>query len=176
MSSRLSRDCLSAHDQEVLDSVFNPLQIGGDVPNGAFNAEIRDDLQDEKEDQTDATKCEIEGVQLAEKELYVEALDKFKQSIESNPTRPSVYNNRAQVYRLQGNDAVAFEDLDKSIGLCTEKYLRTKCQALCQRGVLYRKLQKLDEARADFEGAATLGSKFARTQVYFLRLKRCFFF
>lgn len=104
MSSKLSRDCLSAHDQEVLDSVFNPLQIGGDVSNGAFNAEICDDLQDTKEEQTEATKCEIEGVQLAEKEKYVEALEQFKRSIEINPTRPSVYNNRAQVYRLQGND------------------------------------------------------------------------
>lgn len=104
MSSRLSRDCLSAHDQEVLDSVFNPLQIGGNVSSEAFNAEIRDDLQDEKEDQTDAIKCEIQGVQLAEKDLYLEALEKFKKSIEFNPTRPSVYNNRAQVYRLQGND------------------------------------------------------------------------
>lgn len=105
MSSRSFRDCLSAHDQEVLDSIFNPLQIGGNIPNGAFNAEIRDDLQDEKEEQTDATKCEIQAVQLTEKDLYVEALQKFNESIELNPLRPSVYNNRAQLYRLQGKDA-----------------------------------------------------------------------
>lgn len=104
MSSKLSRDCLSAHDQEVLDSVFNPLQIGGNVPNGAFNAEIRDDLQDVKEPQTSATKFEIEAVQLAEQELYDESLKKFEDSIKENPSRPSIYNNRAQVYRLQGND------------------------------------------------------------------------
>lgn len=61
----------------------------------------------------------------------------------------------------------AFVDLDRSIILCTEKNLRTRCQALCQRGVLYRKIEKLDEARADFEDAASLGSKFARTQVCF---------
>lgn len=59
----------------------------------------------------------------------------------------------------------AFVDLNRSIIACTEKNLRTKCQALCQRGVLYRKMEKLDEARADFEDAASLGSKFARTQV-----------
>ena len=47
----------------------------------------------------------------------------------------------------------------------SELQLKTKCHALCQRGVLHRKQENLDAARLDFEAAAKLGSKFAKTQV-----------
>lgn len=59
----------------------------------------------------------------------------------------------------------ALKDLNRALELATERQARTKCHAHCQRGVLYRKLENLDAARADFEAAAQLGSKFAREQV-----------
>jgi predicted RNA polymerase sigma factor len=38
-------------------------------------------------------------------------------------------------------------------------------QAICQRGLLHRKLGKDNEARQDFQEAAKLGSSFAKQQV-----------
>lgn len=55
-------------------------------------------------------------------------------------------------------------DLNKAIEH-GDKQFKTKCHALCQRGVLYRKQERMELARADFEEAARLGSKFAKTQV-----------
>lgn len=59
----------------------------------------------------------------------------------------------------------ALGDLNKALELANDQQTRTKCHAHCQRGVLYRKLDNLEAARADFEAAAQLGSKFAREQV-----------
>lgn len=67
-----------------------------------------------------------------------------------------------QVYRLKGNDTLALEDLNRSLEL-SKGIGRSACQALCQRGMLYRK-QYLDvEARSDFEKAANMGSEFAKS-------------
>lgn len=59
----------------------------------------------------------------------------------------------------------AFSDLTKAIELGKEKQQRTTCQALCQRGLLYRKEGKIELAREDFNEAAKLGSHFAKNQV-----------
>lgn len=42
---------------------------------------------------------------------------------------------------------------------------RTGCRALCQRGLLWRRRNAVDAAKADFALAARLGSQFARSQV-----------
>lgn len=63
------------------------------------------------------------------------------------------------MYRFSG----ALSDLNKALELAAPG--RTKCQALCQRGLLYRKQEKLDEAKLDFTEAVKLGSKFAQSQV-----------
>lgn len=55
-------------------------------------------------------------------------------------------------------------DLNKAIEYGDTQF-KTRCHALCQRGVLYRKQERMELARADFEQAARLGSKFAKTQV-----------
>lgn len=58
----------------------------------------------------------------------------------------------------------AFSDLMEAIKLSKIKG-KTYCQVLCQRGILYKKLGKDDEARKDFQEAANLGSSFAKQQV-----------
>lgn len=42
---------------------------------------------------------------------------------------------------------------------------QTLRQALCQRGLLYRRKGMLEEARSDLGRAAEMGSKFAKNQV-----------
>ena len=57
------------------------------------------------------------------------------------PLRPSSYNNRAQALRLAGRPDQALEDLNKAIQLSKGEG-RAGSAALCQRGVLYRKVRQ----------------------------------
>lgn len=63
--------------------------------------------------------------------------------------------------------AGALGDLDQAIALSGSTG-RAACQALVQRGLLHRLARQNDEARADFEKAAALGSEFARQQAVVL--------
>lgn len=56
------------------------------------------------------------------------------------PLRPSSYNNRAQALRLAGRPDEALTDLNKAIELSGGEG-RAGSAALCQRGVLYRKVR-----------------------------------
>ncbi|XP_030371990.1 tetratricopeptide repeat protein 36 homolog [Scaptodrosophila lebanonensis] len=157
---------LSAHDRQVLDSIFNPLELTstcGDVSVPADVTELVD-----VEPQTEATKAsrelELEAVYLTEQGQLEQALKKFDDALELAPNRASVLNNRAQALRLVKRDEDALSDLNQAIELANEQ-LKTKCHAHCQRGILYRKLDNLEAARKDFEVAAQLGSKFAREQL-----------
>lgn len=60
---------------------------------------------------------------------------------------------------------MALEDLEKAIDLSRDTYPLTKCRALCQRGLIKRKVNDTESARDDFNEAAKLGSKFARQQL-----------
>ena len=57
------------------------------------------------------------------------------------PLRPSSYNNRAQALRLAGRPDEALLDLNKAIEL-SKGGGRAGSAALCQRGVLYRKVRE----------------------------------
>ncbi|EDW69975.1 uncharacterized protein Dvir_GJ11822 [Drosophila virilis] len=157
---------LSPHDQQVLESIFNPLELSG---MGALNVAIQAEAEladEEPESQLlqASRELELQAVRLTERGELEEALLRFGQAL-SLMERASVLNNRAQALRLAKRDQEALKDLNRALELATERQARTKCHAHCQRGVLYRKLENLDAARADFEAAALLGSKFAREQL-----------
>ncbi|XP_037826296.1 tetratricopeptide repeat protein 36 homolog [Lucilia sericata] len=167
----LTKSCLSAHDQQVLESIFNPLELTSSLEAQLINPDSTEPLVDqdealgcEVEILKKSKQLEIEAVKLAEEEKLEEALEKFKESLELTPKRASIYNNRAQALRLAGKDEAAFDDLNQALENCLNQ-AKSKCHALCQRGVLYRKQNKLDEARQDFEEAAKMGSKFAKQQL-----------
>lgn len=61
----------------------------------------------------------------------------------------------------------ALEDLNRAVCLSAGAG-RAACQALVQRGLLLRLASQDEEARADFEKAAALGSEFARQQAVLL--------
>lgn len=111
---------------------------------------------------------EVKAVKEAESGNFQEAKKILSEAIKVAPHRPSLYNNRAQVHQFQGAFEDALNDLTTAINLCSENYPKTKCQACCQRGLLYRKFEDDDKARQDFEMAAKIGSKFAKSQVSLL--------
>ncbi|XP_055599932.1 tetratricopeptide repeat protein 36 [Uranotaenia lowii] len=164
----ISRDCLSDHDRQVLESIFNPSQIGGEEQLYSGEEEYPDDLQDIAEPDNPRIKqsqtLELEAIKLAEHGKLQEAITIFSRAIEIAPERPAPWNNRAQAYRYLGNEKAALEDIEQALKL-SKRSGRTGCKALCQRGILRRKNKDSDGAREDFEDAAKLGSKFARTQL-----------
>lgn len=154
----------SAHDRAVLQAIFNPTTPFGDIPGLNQDEElIDDDSGFDAELLKQVKELEMQGVTAAEAGDLEAALQLFSQAIQILPLRASVYNNRAQALRLLGNTAGALEDLDQAISLSGGAG-RTACQALVQRGLLRRLRCQSDEARADFERAAALGSEFARQQ------------
>uniref|UniRef100_A0A8C6S5Y1 Tetratricopeptide repeat protein 36 n=1 Tax=Neogobius melanostomus TaxID=47308 RepID=A0A8C6S5Y1_9GOBI len=158
----------SAHDNAVLQAIFNPNTPFGDV--SGLNQEevlIDDDSDFDTELLKQVKELEMCGVSAAEAGDLEGALHMFSQAIQLLPGRASAYNNRAQALRLQGNTAGALEDLDRAVAL-SGSVGRTGCQALVQRGLLWRLVGQNDKAREDFEKAAALGSEFGRQQAVLL--------
>lgn len=165
--NRISHDItmatLSEHDKAVLTCVFNP-----NLPIEEAEIDINVEPKDNEEctpDVLQTTKMEIEAIQNAERGNLQEALDILNKAVEIAPKRPSLYNNRANVFQYLRKFEDASNDLTTAIELCTERHQKTLCQAYTQRGVLHRRANRTELARADFEKAAQLGSKFAKTQM-----------
>lgn len=93
---------------------------------------------------------ENEGVKLAEEEKLDEALDKLSQGITICDYYASIYNNRAQVYRLKNDLDSALADLNQAMkyGVGQPKVLR---QAYTQRAIIRKQQGDLAGAQADFE-------------------------
>ncbi|XP_055856852.1 tetratricopeptide repeat protein 36 homolog [Episyrphus balteatus] len=157
---------LSEHDQKVLESLFVPFEGALPSPlNLDIEAEIKDDIPEVKTPLIEKSiKLELEGIRLTEERKLDEAISKFEKAIEVAPSRSSVYNNKAQALRLKGDDDGALKYLNRALELSSQQ-ARTRCQALCQRGLLYRKMENISAAKDDFEEASKLGSRFARNQL-----------
>jgi tetratricopeptide (TPR) repeat protein len=93
---------------------------------------------------------ETQGVKLAEENKLDEALDKLSQAIKICDYYASVYNNRAQVYRLKNDLASAVTDLEQAMkyGVGQPKVLR---QAYTQRAIIRKQQGDIEGAQADFE-------------------------
>uniref|UniRef100_A0A0A9Y350 Tetratricopeptide repeat protein 36 n=1 Tax=Lygus hesperus TaxID=30085 RepID=A0A0A9Y350_LYGHE len=154
---------IGEHDRIILNSIFNPfLPIG--EPN--YDGDLAEELTDNEEitpSVARAKEIEVQGVQSAEagdldgaERLFTEALHISE--------RASGYNNRAQVFRLQGKDDEAILDLNRAIEMSGGSG-KAGCQAYCQRALLHRRNGRDVAAKEDFTKAAQLGSLFARHQL-----------
>lgn len=99
---------LCDRDLLILDLIFDKNLCENEV--NALNESVNDevDAKDEDEGNSDevlsSKKLELEGVQLSEAGKLEEALIKFNESIKIAPSRPSTFNNRAQLYRFLEKD------------------------------------------------------------------------
>ncbi|XP_017320808.3 tetratricopeptide repeat protein 36 [Ictalurus punctatus] len=158
----------SENDRAVLWTILNPTSPFGNIPGLIQEEDLADDDCSFDPNLLKKVKnLELQGVSAAESGDLKTALNYFDQAIQILPIRASAYNNRAQAKRLQGDTDSAIEDLDQAI-LLSKGTGHTACQALVQRGLLLRLAHRDEDARADFERAAALGSKFARQQAVIL--------
>nr|KAJ3417793.1 Tetratricopeptide repeat protein 36 [Polyrhizophydium stewartii] len=109
---------------------------------------------------------ESDAVALAEQNDLAKALETLTRAVELCPTYASAYNNRAQVQRLLGNEAAAYDDLCKAIehGSTTQSQQTLK-QAYTQRAILRRKRGDEAGAEADFAKGAQYGNEIAKGMV-----------
>ncbi|XP_046746627.1 tetratricopeptide repeat protein 36 [Diprion similis] len=156
---------LSEHDKAVLNSIFNPLTPLGE---GVFSEETNtdDETENSKEDVLIPEIAEIHKRAIRETETgnHDEALRLFAEALKKSANSATLLNDRAQCLRLAGLDEDAMKDLNLAVELSNGQG-RAGIRALCQRGILLRKNNKLDEARRDFSEAAKSGSKFAKSQL-----------
>ncbi|XP_059058426.1 tetratricopeptide repeat protein 36 homolog [Achroia grisella] len=151
---------LSERDKAVLRSIFDPTATIAQVVDDGDQFDDNEEPSNEE-----SVKICAEGVQLAEAGQYEDALRLLTRGIEVAPDRAAAYNDRAQLLRLMKRDNDAMADLDKALQLTEGSKGRARALALCQRGVLLKKLGQGDLARAAFTEAAKLGSGFAKKQV-----------
>lgn len=106
MSGILKREILSKHDQEVLDSIFDPLELNSCVEKATtIDAETECiDIEEDNELVRKSKNLETIAVQQAENGDYEGALETFLKALAITPQRASLFNNKAQVLRLAGKD------------------------------------------------------------------------
>ncbi|GLV40979.1 uncharacterized protein CBL_04503 [Carabus blaptoides fortunei] len=130
---------LSEHDRAVLNCVFNP-----HLPSEqAYEHEDIPELKDEEFETPEVLETrdmEVTAVKKTEEGNFKDAIVILTKAID------------------------ALSDVSMAIDLSDGKG-KTGCQALCQRALLHRKAGRTELARDDFSAAASLGSKFAKTQL-----------
>ena len=93
----------SEKDQAVLHSIFNPLLPLGDIP-PKHEVENENEINVENTEESKRAKdLETSGVEKAEQGDLEGALECFNEACEICPSRPSCFNNRAQLWRLKGS-------------------------------------------------------------------------
>ena len=91
-------------DELVLDAIFNPSLQGAAVDDAAKNCtECNEDEGIEAGVLENVKRLEVEAVRAAENGDYEESLKIFNNAINIAPSHASTFNNRAQLYRLQGD-------------------------------------------------------------------------
>ena len=156
------------NDALVLESIFNPenplstLVENSESQSNENDAPLSDNVDPSLVEEMRG--LEAEAVRMAEGGNLPGALSILEKAINRFPTDASLFNNRAQVYRLLGDNRAALADLDQAIKLSGSKGKAAR-QAFTQRGLLHKLSGENEEALSDFKIAAQLGSAFAQAQV-----------
>ncbi|KAJ2787669.1 hypothetical protein GGI15_000559 [Coemansia interrupta] len=103
---------------------------------------------------------EIQAIRTAESGDLQAGIDQLSQVISDCPHYASAYNNRAQAYRLQNNDAQALADLDQAIRYAQDR--TTLGQAFTQKAIILRAQGDQDAAYYNFSQGAKCGNEVAQ--------------
>lgn len=110
------------NDRAVLDTIFNPFLTN--LSNLDENDDSSEGLSKELSDvEKRAIELELEAVKLAEGGHLDKSLDVLSEAIALSPSLASLYNDRAQVYRLLGKNKEALNVSFKILNLITIQYL-----------------------------------------------------
>ncbi|KAI6647551.1 Tetratricopeptide repeat protein 36-like [Oopsacas minuta] len=148
-------------DELVLNALFNPeTPLDPPSPSGASEEETVCPVS--SPEVVKAKALELEAVTAAEQGELDKSLQLINLSIDLTPDPASLYNNRAQIYRLMGRTQDALSDLDTAIDL-SGGVGKSAVMAYTQRGLLLKLQGDDDKAWNDFKKAADLGGVFAKS-------------
>ncbi|KAJ6224381.1 hypothetical protein RDWZM_002926 [Blomia tropicalis] len=153
----------SLNDQKVLAFMFDPFlleTINSEEPN-----EIVEEIKELTLEQKQAKQLELEGIEFCNSNQSEQALNKFNAAAELWPNRASIYNNRAQVYRLINRIDDAFDDLNRAISLSDQTNPLVARQAYCQRGLIHLLRENREQGINDMKLAAEMGNGFAKSYI-----------
>ena len=93
-----------------------------------------------------------QGIKHSQSGRYDQALQAFDQALKLKPNDPAIITYKATVYYAKGNNAQAVQLCEQAIKL-NPNFGR----AYYQRGMIYEKQEKYDQALADLKKAKSLG-------------------
>ena len=93
-----------------------------------------------------------QGIQHSQSGRYDQALQAFDQALKLKPNDPAIITYKATVYYAKGNNAQAVQLCEQALKL-NPNFGR----AYYQRGMIYEKQEKFNEALADLKKAKSLG-------------------
>jgi len=93
-----------------------------------------------------------QGIQHSQSGRYDQALQAFDQALKLKPNDPALITYKATVYYAKGNNAQAAQLCEQALKL-NPNFGR----AYYQRGMIYEKQEKFDQALADLKKAKSLG-------------------
>jgi tetratricopeptide (TPR) repeat protein len=93
-----------------------------------------------------------QGMQASQAGRYDQALQAFDQALKLKPNDPALISYKATVYYAKGNNAQALQLCEQII-----KQNPNFGRAYYQRGMIYEKQEKYDQALADLQKAKSLG-------------------
>eukprot|EP00834_Sanchytrium_tribonematis_P000059 NODE_2_length_91304_cov_0.692462.p59 type:complete len:175 gc:universal NODE_2_length_91304_cov_0.692462:49478-48954(-) len=144
-------------DSQVLDMIFS-----GPIDGYTFTDSPKDypSFPACKEVDPQLRENEIMAVLLAEDGKYDESLQEMTRLISKNPNYYSLYNNRAQIFRITGKNEEALQDLNHVIENCNDPEVLK--QSHTQRAIVLKSAGHSDSSYTDFCRAAELGQSIAR--------------
>jgi tetratricopeptide (TPR) repeat protein len=97
---------LCARDLSILNLIFEKSQFEKQeiLKPLQDTIDVQDCEEGDDENVLASKLLEIQGIKLTESSEFAEAMKKFNEAIDIAPKRPSVYNNRAQLYRFMEED------------------------------------------------------------------------
>lgn len=113
MSTQCNINKLSERDRSVLNAILNPIELGGnsssfdEINHNDFDtpAGLVDHPETDSPELSASIRLESEAVRLAEADGNLKAaIDQLNAALDLTPKRASLFNNRAQIHRLTGND------------------------------------------------------------------------
>jgi tetratricopeptide (TPR) repeat protein len=93
-----------------------------------------------------------QGIKHSQSGRYDQALQAFDQALKLKPNDPALITYKATVYYAKGNNAQAVQLCEQAL-----KVNPNFGRAYYQRGMIYEKQEKFDQALADLKKAKSLG-------------------
>ncbi|KAJ3175645.1 Tetratricopeptide repeat protein 36 [Irineochytrium annulatum] len=155
-------------DQDILDAIFNY----GEIALPDRSQDDPDDLDAKMlihpaPDEATAARLkslEAEAVSLAETGRVDDAILKLNECVHLHESYASAYNNRAQCYRMKGENEQAAQDVENAIKYA-EGDAKVLKQAYTQRAVLRRHAGDNEGAEQDMMLGAKYGNELAKSSL-----------